>query len=123
MPIQTKVSGSWKAANAFVRVGGAWKSANAFIRAGGVWKSATTVQKVATPQIVSVNYQPGDMTAYMTAYVTLTCATAGATIYTSISGGAWATCYSVVTVPRGNQLRAYAIKSGMTDSDIFTANF
>lgn len=123
MPIQTKVSGSWKSANAFVRVGGVWKSANAFIRAGGVWKSATTVQKVATPQIASVNYPgaPGDMTAY----VTLTCATAGATIYTSINGSAWATYYSVVTVPPGNQLqlRAYATKAGMTDSDVMYMQF
>ena len=123
MPIQTKVSGSWKSANVFVRVGGVWKAANAFVRVGGAWKSATTVQKVATPQIASVNYQPDDMMTYVTAYVTLTCATAGATMYTSISGGAWETCYSVVAVPRGNQLRAYAIKSGMTDSDILTASF
>ena len=117
MPIQTKVSGSWKSANAFVRVGGAWKSANAFVRVGGVWKSATTVQKVATPQIASVNYSGA------TAYVTLTCATAGATIYTSIDSSAWATYYSIVTVPHCGQLRTYAIKSGMTDSDIFTSNF
>ena len=121
MPIQTKVSGSWKSANACVRVGGAWKSANAFIRAGGVWKSATTVQKVATPQIANINYPgaPGDMTAY----VTLTCATAGATIYTSINGRAWITYGSVVTVPPGGQLSAYAVKAGMLDSDIFAAYF
>ena len=119
MPIQTKVSGSWKSANVFVRVGGVWKAANAFVRVGGAWKSATTVQKVATPQIVSVNYQPGSMTTY----VTLTCATAGATMYTSINGSEWETCYSVVAVPHGNQLRVYATKSGMTDSDIFTASF
>ena len=121
MPIQTKVSGSWKSANTFVRVGGVWKSANAFVRVGGVWKSATTVQKVATPQIVNISFpnSPGDMTAY----VTLTCSTAGATIYTSAAGGAWTTYGSVVQVPPGNQLRAYATKAGMTDSDIFTANF
>lgn len=120
MPIQTKVSGSWKSANTFVRVGGAWKSANAFVRVGGAWKSAAA-PKVETPQIYSLAFPgaPRDMTAY----VTLTCATAGATIYTSVAGGAWRTYGSVVTVPHGNQLRAYATKAGMTDSDIFTANF
>ena len=120
MPIQTKVSGAFKTATPSVRVGGSWKAANAFVRVGGAWKSAA-VQKVATPQIASVNYPgaPGDMTAY----VTLSCATVGATIYTSVNGGAWITYGSVVIVPHGNQLRAYATKSGMTDSDIFTTTF
>ena len=108
MPIQTKVSGSWKSANAFVRVGGAWKS-------------ATTVQKVATPQIGNVSFPnaPADMTAY----VTLVCSTVGATIWTSVNGSAWKTYGTVVTVPHGNQLRAYATKAGMTDSDVMYMQF
>ena len=50
MPIQTNVSGSWKSANAFVRVAGAWKAANAFVRVGGVWRSMSVTPK-PTPTV------------------------------------------------------------------------
>ena len=85
MPVLARVSGNWKGAAAFVRVGGAWKAATAFVRVGGAWKSAAA-PKVETPQIYSLAFPgaPGDMTAY----VTLTCPTVGATIYTSVNGGA-----------------------------------
>lgn len=116
MPIQTKVSGAWKNAQPAVRVGGAWKAATAFVRVGGAWKSAAS-QKVASPQLRSVSFPgaPGDMTAL----VALTCATAGATIYTSVQNGAWTVFATYVTVPPGQNLRAYATKAGMTDSDIY----
>ena len=115
MPIQTKVAGAWKPAVPFARIAGAWKSAQMFVRAGGAWKPAATSQ-VATPSWASVNFPgaPGDMTAY----VTIGCATAGATIYYSISGGAWTVYGSAVNVPPGSTLRAYATKAGMLDSGI-----
>ena len=116
MPILTKVSGAFKTATPSVRVGGAWKAANAFVRVGGAWKSAAA-PKVETPQAYSVAFPgaPGDMTAY----VTLTCPTVGATIYTSVNGGAWMAYATQVLVPPGQNLRAYATKAGMTASDIY----
>lgn len=114
MPISTKVSGAWKTANAFVRVGGIWKAAMGSINASGLWKSASA--KVATPAISSVTY-PG-APSNMTAQVQITCATAGATIYTSVGGGAWTAFSSYVAVPQGVPLRAYAAKAGYADSDI-----
>ena len=115
MPILTRVSGAFKTAIPSVRVGGSWKAANAFVRVGGAWKSAA-VQKVATPQVGSVSFPnaPGNMTAY----VPVTCATSGATLYASLSGGAWFTFTWTIQVPPGSSLRVYATKTGYTDSDI-----
>lgn len=116
MPLVAKVSGAWKSASAVaVRVGGAWKTATPYIRVGGVWKSAA-LAKVATPTIGMVTFPgaPSDMTAQ----VRLTCATDGATIWTSVNNGAWTVFSSVVLVPPGQTLRTYATEAGMADSDI-----
>lgn len=116
MPIQTIVSGAWKNAAPSVCVGGAWKAATAYVRVAGAWKSAAA-QKVESPYMVSSDFPgaPGDMTAY----VTLICPTAGATILTSVNGGGWTTYSTPVAVPPGQNLRAYATKAGMTDSNLY----
>ena len=116
MPLAVNIAGVWKTGNAVaVRVGGVWKSATPYVRVGGVWKSAA-IGKVAAPSVSKVEFP--DAPSNMTAQAQLTCATEGATIYTSVGNGDWGTYWGSVTVPPGQNLRAYATKAGMADSDI-----
>ena len=81
--------------------------------------SATYVLKCATPVIT-----PATGTFTGAQDVTITCATAGASIYYTNNGGtpsSSSTAYSAFSVDATKTIKAIATKSGWTDSDIATS--
>ncbi len=78
-----------------------------------------------TPTVVAPVFTPGAGTYYETQDVTITCATADATIYYSLDSenGPWEEYEEAITVDESMTLWAYAEKEGYNDSPVVSAEY
>ena len=88
----------------------------------------TFYKKVVSNQVAMPEFSLAAGTYYETKSVTLSCATDGATIYYTTDGttpsASNGTAYtSAISVSETMTIKAIAIKSGMTDSDVATATY
>ena len=78
-----------------------------------------------TPTVAAPVFTPGAGTYYETQDVTITCATAGATIYYSLDSenGPWEEYEEAITVDENMTIWAYATKEGYNDSPVVNAEY
>lgn len=78
-----------------------------------------------TPTVAAPVFTPGAGTYYETQEVTITCATADATIYYSLDSenGPWEEYEEAITVDESMTLWAYAEKEGYNDSPVVSAEY